>query len=72
MDLRRPPSTEGRSGTGATYAADEHPILRADFHASLCAAYTVDEVQAQLAEAGLPLRVEALGDRHLLVWGHLR
>ena len=73
MDLRRPASTEDAAALVATYAADEHPILlRADFHASLCAAYTVDEVQAQLAEAGLPLRVEALGDRHLLAWGHLR
>jgi hypothetical protein len=72
MDLRRPASTEDAARLVATYAADEHPILRDDFHASLCAAYTVDEVHAQLEHAGLPLRVEALGDRHLLVWGHRR
>jgi ubiquinone/menaquinone biosynthesis C-methylase UbiE len=72
MDLRRPPSTEAAAALVATYAADEHPLLRDDFLASLCAAYTADEVGAQLEDAGLPLRVELLGDRHLLVWGHLR
>jgi 2-polyprenyl-3-methyl-5-hydroxy-6-metoxy-1,4-benzoquinol methylase len=72
MDLRRPPSTEAADALVTTYAAGEHPLLRDDFLASLCAAYTPDEVGAQLHDAALPLRVEALGDRHLLVWGHLR
>ena len=72
MDLRRPASTEAAEALVATYAADEHPLLRDDFLASLCAAYTADEVRAQLEAAALPLRVEPLGDRHLLVWGHLR
>ena len=72
MDLRRPASTDVADALVATYAAGEHPLLQDDFRASLCAAYTVGEVAAQVEAAGLPLRVEALGDRHLLVWGHLR
>jgi ubiquinone/menaquinone biosynthesis C-methylase UbiE len=72
MDLRRPPSTDAADALVTTYAADEHPLLRDDFRASLCAAYTVDEVGAQLEDARLPLQIEALGDRHLLVSGHLR
>jgi hypothetical protein len=72
MDLRRPPTTDDAEALVETYAASEHPLLQEDFRASLCAAYTVDEVAAQVAAASLPLRVEALGDRHLLVWGHLR
>ena len=72
MDLRRPPSTDAADALVTTYAADEHPLLREDFRASLCAAYTVDEVAAQLERGYRELAVEALGDRHLLVWGHLR
>ena len=72
MDLRRPASTDIADTLVATYAAGEHPLLQEDFRASLCAAYTVGEVAAQVESAALPLRVEALGDRHLLVWGPLR
>jgi hypothetical protein len=47
-------------------------VLRRDFEASLYAAFTCDEVRAQLDRAGLSaLRVEPIGDRHLVVWGHL-
>jgi ubiquinone/menaquinone biosynthesis C-methylase UbiE len=69
MDLRRPESTEAASALVDRYAADEDPLLRADFEASLCAAYRVDEIAGQLAVAGLALDVEPLGDRHVLVWG---
>jgi 2-polyprenyl-3-methyl-5-hydroxy-6-metoxy-1,4-benzoquinol methylase len=72
MDLRRPPSAEWADHLVATYAADEHPLLREDFRASLGAAYTVDEVTAQLERGYRELAVESIGDRHLLVWGHLR
>jgi cyclopropane fatty-acyl-phospholipid synthase-like methyltransferase len=70
MDLCRPASTEAAHDIVNTYAAGESPVLRDDFFRSLCAAYTADEVQAQLVDAGLErFRVERAGDRHLLVWG---
>jgi hypothetical protein len=52
-------------------AGSEHPILQQDFYNSLLAAFTPDEVRAQLAEAGLRLTVALAGDRHLLVKGTL-
>jgi ubiquinone/menaquinone biosynthesis C-methylase UbiE len=72
MDLRRPATTDDADALVATHAAGEHPLLQEDFRASLCAAYTVDELAAQVEAAALPLRIEALSDRHLLAWGHLR
>jgi ubiquinone/menaquinone biosynthesis C-methylase UbiE len=70
MDLCRPLSTDAAQHLVDMYAASEPPVLRDDFYRSLCAAYTPDEVQAQLVDAGLGhFRVERAGDRHLLVWG---
>jgi ubiquinone/menaquinone biosynthesis C-methylase UbiE len=70
MDLCRPPSTDTAQRLVETYAADESPVLRDDFYRSLCAAYTPDEVRAQVVDAGLGhFRVERAGDRHLLAWG---
>jgi hypothetical protein len=50
----------------------EGPILREDFFNSSCAAFTVDEVRRQLAEAQLHLDVAQVTDRHLLVRGPLK
>jgi SAM-dependent methyltransferase len=70
MDLMRPSSTEEAAAMTDRYAAGEPEILRRDFHASLLAAFTPDEVRAQLAEAGLAsLRVDVVSDRHLTVSG---
>lgn len=69
-DLRRPVSTEAARALVAAYSGGEPEVLRTDFYNSLCAAYTADEVRAQIAAAGLGLEVEAVGDRHLAVWGH--
>lgn len=70
MDLRRPSSTEKASALVDRYAAAEPDVLRRDFHASLCAAFTPDEVRAQLAAAGLSaLKVDVLTDRHLTISG---
>ena len=70
MDLCRPPSTDGARQLVNSYAGDESRVLRDDFYRSLCAAYTPDEVRAQLADAGLgSFCVGHAGDRHLLVWG---
>jgi len=70
MDLRRPASTDAAQELVDTYAAEESPVLRDDFYRSLCAAYTPDEVEAQIVDSGLAgLGVERAGDRHLLAWG---
>lgn len=72
MDLMRPASREAARALVAEYAAGEPAILRHDFLHSLLAAYRVDEVVAQLRDAGLAsLTVKAVSDRHLLVHGRL-
>ncbi|MDP2340664.1 MAG: class I SAM-dependent methyltransferase [Deltaproteobacteria bacterium] len=70
MDLRRPTSTEEASAIVDRYAKGEPEILRRDFDASLCAAFTPAEVRAQLDAAGLSaLAVEVISDRHLTISG---
>ena len=72
MDLRRPPSRATAQAMVDQTAATEPEILRRDFLASLCAAFEPGEVRAQLEQHGLgALRVEPVGDRHLVVWGRL-
>lgn len=71
-DLFRPESEQAADQLVAEYAASEPEILRRDFRASLCAAFTPLEVQEQLAQVGLSgLRVSATSDRHLLVVGRV-
>ncbi|WP_333839921.1 class I SAM-dependent methyltransferase [Pelomicrobium sp.] len=70
MDLMRPAAEAELERLVATYAAEVPEILRRDFRNSLRAAYRPEEVRAQLAQAGLGgFSVEAVSDRHLLVWG---
>lgn len=71
QDLRRPADPAEALALVEAHAAGEPEVLRQDFLASLHAAYTVDEVQAQLAAAGLALTVAEVSDRHLRVWGRL-
>jgi 2-polyprenyl-3-methyl-5-hydroxy-6-metoxy-1,4-benzoquinol methylase len=71
MDLVRPPTLERARAIVDTVASGADEILRQDFYNSLRAAFTVDEVRAQLSAAGLDLRVERISDRHMLVDGHL-
>ncbi len=69
-DLRRPGSREDAAELVRLYAGDAPEVLRADFYNSLCAAFTVDEVQSQLNEAGLTeLQVCEIGDSHLVISG---
>lgn len=69
-DLMRPTSAVAVDDFVVRYARGEPEVLKRDFAASLHAAFTVDEVRAQLAAAGLSmLRVEVTSDRHLLVSG---
>ena len=45
-------------------------MLRHDFYASLCAAFTPEEVRQQLEDAGLAaLDVNVISDRHLTITG---
>jgi ubiquinone/menaquinone biosynthesis C-methylase UbiE len=72
MDLVRPPTPLDARRIIDAVAASEDPILREDFYRSLCAAFTPVEVQQQLRDAGLDLRVQTVSDRHMLVSGQLR
>jgi SAM-dependent methyltransferase len=70
MDLMRPNSRDAATALVQTYAFAEPDVLRRDFFNSLLAAYRVGEVRDQLAAAKLTtLQVEAVSDRHLIVWG---
>ena len=69
MDLMRPATTEAAHAIVDAVAAGEHPILREDFYRSLCAAFTVNEIQNQLTVAGLNLQVAQVSERHMLIKG---
>jgi SAM-dependent methyltransferase len=72
MDLVRPASVEAVDELVEQYAAGAPPVLREDFRNSLFAAYRLDEVEQQLAAAGLAdLRVAQVSDRHLAVSGRI-
>lgn len=69
MDLRRPASVDEAHRLVDAHAAGAPPVLRRDFLHSLCAAFTPEEVRAQVRAAGLGLDVVAVGDRHLVAQG---
>ncbi len=70
MDLLRPDSPESAQALVEQYAADEDPILKRDFYHSLLAAFTEDDVAAQLAEMNLSrLLIDVPDDRHWVVGG---
>jgi len=70
MDLARPASPLAVDTLVETYAMNEPEVLREDFRNSLHAAYTVEEVQAQLDSQGLAeLEVSMVSDRHWAVRG---
>lgn len=70
MDLMRPQSAAEAMRLTELHAAGAPDVLRRDFHASLHAAFTPDEVREQLRVAGLDgLRVDVVSDRHLTVSG---
>lgn len=72
MDLLRPDSQEAARAIVDQYAADEPAILRRDFYNSLLAAFTDDEVAAQLGEMNLSrLLIDVPDDRHWVVGGRL-
>ena len=69
-DLRRPSSLIEVNALVDAYAQGAPNILRDDFRNSLCAAFTEEEIIAQLMDAGLSeLSVTVVGDRHIIVHG---
>ena len=73
MDLLRPPEAAAARKLAAAQVGYEPEVLQRDFHNSLLAAYSIDEVDAQLREAGLPqLTVRQVSDRHLTVSGPIQ
>ena len=72
MDLIRPKTPQDARNIVESVAPDEHPILKEDFYNSLCAAFTVEEAEAQVEQAGLPLSVAQVSDRHMVIKGLLR
>ena len=72
MDLLRPDSPEAAQAIVDRYAANEPPILRRDFYHSLLAAFTEDEVAAQLAEMNFSrLLIDVPDNRHWIVGGRV-
>ena len=71
MDLSRPATPAAAREIVERVSRTEHPLLKTDFYNSLCAAFTADEVRAQLVAAGLSLAVSQLTERHLCVKGQL-
>lgn len=69
MDLLRPANRAAAEQLVAQYAADEPAVLQKDFLYSLLAAYEEEEINGQLHDAGLPLSVEVVSDRHVIAWG---
>jgi ubiquinone/menaquinone biosynthesis C-methylase UbiE len=71
MDLIRPATAEDAQAIVERVAAQEDPLLKQDFYHSLCAAFTVAEVEEQLRQAGLTLQVQQVSERHMLIKGTL-
>jgi ubiquinone/menaquinone biosynthesis C-methylase UbiE len=72
MDLLRPETPEEAQAIVDCYAGEEPAILRRDFYNSLLAAFTEDEVSAQLAELNLSrLIIDVPDDRHWIVGGQV-
>jgi 2-polyprenyl-3-methyl-5-hydroxy-6-metoxy-1,4-benzoquinol methylase len=70
MDLLRPESPEAAQAIVDQYAAHEPEVLRRDFYNSLLAAFTEDEIGAQLARMNLTrLLIDVPDDRHWVVGG---
>ena len=70
MDLLRPESPEAAQAIVDQYAPEAPDILRRDFYNSLLAAFTEDDISAQLARMNLTrLIVDVVDDRHWVVGG---
>ena len=72
VDLCRPDSLEQAAALTQQHMADAPEILQQDFYNSLLAAYTLDEVKAQLdAFNWTHFHVEKYSDRHMMIAGRI-
>jgi len=72
VDLRRPSSRDEARTLVEDHASGAPAVLERDFFNSLLAAFTPDEVRAQLELCGISgLDVEEISDRHLAIAGRL-
>lgn len=72
MDLYRPESAERAREIVEAAAGDALPLLKDDFFNSLLAAFTPEEVRAQLETAGLGhVELAVVSERHWLAAGRL-
>ena len=69
MDLYRPQSVRQAKEIVERYAATEPEILQRDFYHSLLAAFTPEEIEEQLREAGLNFEAKRISDRHVFISG---
>jgi trans-aconitate methyltransferase len=69
MDLFRPDSIKTAQIMVDTYACNEPLILKQDFYNSLLAAFTIKEIHQQIEDAGLPLDIEQISNRHVFISG---
>jgi ubiquinone/menaquinone biosynthesis C-methylase UbiE len=69
MDLLRPDSIESAQIMVDTYAGNEPQILQQDFYNSLLAAFSLEEIRQQIKDAGLPLDIEQISNRHVFISG---
>lgn len=68
MDLMRPETEKKVDSLTERYAEGEPEVLRRDFHNSLKAAFTLDEVIQQLLDSKLEgFSVSVVSDRHLTI-----
>ncbi|BDA80527.1 SAM-dependent methyltransferase [Leptospira kobayashii] len=72
-DLLRPDSFEEVDHLTQKYAKEEKQILKEDFYNSLCAAYTLEELQTMLSKLRLngKLHLEVISDRHWICYSRL-
>ena len=71
MDLYRPPTPDDARRIVEDVSGNEDPILKRDFFNSLCAAFSVEEVEEQLKRADLDLQVAPISERQMLIKGFL-
>ena len=62
MDLIRPATQQAARDIVEAVAPREHPILKEDFYNSLCAAFTMEEAEAQLRQARMLLEVAQVSE----------
>jgi ubiquinone/menaquinone biosynthesis C-methylase UbiE len=71
MDLMRPRSPKAARRIVEKVAPNEPAVLKEDFFASLCAAFTPEEARDQVQRAGLSLEVAEVTGRHMVIKGVL-